>query len=104
MAEVVLDEPEVGHLAQVGEVVTARVAQHVGPHVTELRASSSLANDVGDALAGELLSPLGAEQPRQAALADGEIALDGSEFPAPMLTCCASLKPSKIRSSCLMLR
>ncbi len=56
MPEIVLDEPEVGHLAQVGDVIAARVAQHVRPHVTELGAGSSLADDVGDALTGELLS------------------------------------------------
>ena len=34
--EVVLNQPQVRHLAQVGKVIAARVAQHVWPHVAEL--------------------------------------------------------------------
>jgi hypothetical protein len=41
-----------------------------------------LANDIDDAPTGELLSALGDEQPGQAALANGEIALEGAELVA----------------------
>jgi hypothetical protein len=57
--EVVLDQAQVGHLGAIGKVIAARVTQHVRPHVTELSARSSLADDVGEALTGELLSTLG---------------------------------------------
>ena len=52
------------------------------PHAAELSARSGLADNVGDALAGELLSTLGYEQPKQAALADGQVALDGPQLVA----------------------
>jgi hypothetical protein len=47
-------------------------------NVTKPSPLASLADDVGDTLPGELLAPLRREQPWQAAVADGEIALDGA--------------------------
>ena len=80
MAEIVLDQPQVGHLGAVGKVVAAGVAQHVRPHVAQARALARFADDVGNTLPGEGLSALRDEQPGKDALADGEIALDGAEL------------------------
>jgi hypothetical protein len=73
VAEVVLDQTQIRHLAQVGEMIPATVPKHVRPHMAELRALSSLSNDVRNALAGELCPALRDEQPGQAARADREI-------------------------------
>jgi hypothetical protein len=66
--------------ALVGEVVTAGVAQHMGPDVAELCGFASDPHDVVDGLAGELRLALRDKEPWQVVGAGGEIALDGAEL------------------------
>ena len=80
MAEVVLLGPKIGAL--VGQIVSATVAQHVRPHSAQLGVLAGDPTDVIDRLPGELGVAFGDEQPRQAVLTGGEIALDGTQLVA----------------------
>ena len=78
--KVVLHGAQIG--AFVGEVVATGVAEHVRPDAAELRLFSRQPDDVVDGLPGELGLTLGDEQPWQAVLPGGQVALDGAELVA----------------------
>src|SRR5689334_12845525 len=67
VTEPVLDQPEV--LTLIGERIAARVAEHVGMHMSEARALASLGNEVVDRPADHLTAPFGDEEPGQVILA-----------------------------------
>jgi hypothetical protein len=78
VAEVALHSAQIGTL--VGQIVPARVTQHVRPNAADLRILTGHTHDVVDRLAGELGLSLGYEQPRQGARAGGKVALDGAQL------------------------
>lgn len=80
MAEVVLDGPQLRFL--VGEAETAGVAQGVWVDTLQPGTLGRRSDEVVDRLAGEWLSALGQEQPRQLAPAHGEVAADRAQLVA----------------------
>ena len=62
VAEVVLNQTQVRHLGAVGKVIAAGVTQHLRQQVAELCTLTGLADEVGDALAGQLLAAVGTKE------------------------------------------
>jgi hypothetical protein len=80
MTEIILDKAKIE--AAVGEVKPARMTQHVRPHLCKPGTPRRDREEIIHRLAGERMSALGEEQPRQGIRVKREIAPNGAQFVA----------------------
>ena len=78
VAEIVLNETQI--ISTVGERESAGVTKHVRMDFRQPSPLGRCGDDVVDGLAGEWLSALGDEEPRQMIVARGKPALDGAQL------------------------
>ena len=80
MTKIVLDEPQI--MPVIGEIIAARVPQHVRPDRRQAGARCRTRNEVIHGLPAERLPALGNEQPGELVCASGEVSFDRSDFVA----------------------